>query len=338
MALTSPGVEVVVIDESQYIPSAVNTVPYFLVATAQNKADAAGIGIAAGTTAANANKTYLITSQRDLAATFGVPFFYSTTAGTPINGYELNEYGLLAAYSALGVSNRAYIQRVDIDLTELTATLSRPTGNPNDGTYWLDTSTTVWGVQEWNQTSATFTTKTPLVITDTVNVVNYAGGDYTPIPSYGSVGDYAVSAVSLNNPMYYKNDDKSRNRNSSSDDRPPDRRYRNPNLVADKASHQQQHHRGSIARDEYPQPPSDRHPRIICIDDSEYCQSLHQPQQQYQSQRRHKRDKRKVESQSRANLKTEPNSNDRSPTDYIHMIETKECTFSDPLMISLESL
>jgi hypothetical protein len=207
MALTSPGVEVVVIDESQYIPSAVNTVPYFLVATAQNKADAAGIGIAAGTTAANANKTYLITSQRDLAATFGVPFFYSTTAGTPINGYELNEYGLLAAYSALGVSNRAYIQRVDIDLTELTATLSRPTGNPNDGTYWLDTSTTVYGVQEWNQTSATFTTKTPLVITDTVNVVNYAGGDYTPIPSFGSVGDYAVSAVSLNNPMYYKNDD-----------------------------------------------------------------------------------------------------------------------------------
>ena len=207
MALTSPGVEVVVIDESQYIPSAVNTVPYFLVATAQNKADAAGIGIAAGTTAANANKTYLITSQRDLAATFGVPFFYSTTTGTPINGYELNEYGLLAAYSALGVSNRAYIQRVDIDLTELTATLSRPTGNPNNGTYWLDTSTTVWGVQEWNQTSATFTTKTPLVIVDTVNVVDFDAGDYTPIPSFGSVGDYAVSAVALNNPMYYKNED-----------------------------------------------------------------------------------------------------------------------------------
>ena len=96
MALVSPGVEVQVIDESQYIPSAVNTVPYFLIATAQNKADAAGAGVAAGTTAANANKTYLITSQRDLAATFGVPFFYNTTTGTPINGYELNEYGLLA--------------------------------------------------------------------------------------------------------------------------------------------------------------------------------------------------------------------------------------------------
>jgi hypothetical protein len=121
MALVSPGVEVTVIDESQYIPSAVNTVPYFMVATAQNKVSSDGITVAAGTLAANANKTYLITSQRDLAATFGVPFFYNTTTGTPINGYELNEYGLLAAYSALGVTNRAFIQRVDIDLTELTA-------------------------------------------------------------------------------------------------------------------------------------------------------------------------------------------------------------------------
>jgi hypothetical protein len=205
MALVSPGVEVTVIDESQYIPSAVNTVPYFLVATAQNKADAAGVGVAAGTTAANANKTYLITSQRDLAATFGVPFFYNTTTGTPINGYELNEYGLLAAYSALGVTNRAYVQRVDIDLTELTASLSRPTGNPNNGTYWLDTSTSLWGIFEWDQTAATFTNQVPIVITDTAEVVDYAGGDYTPISTIGSIGDYAVSAVSLNNENWYKN-------------------------------------------------------------------------------------------------------------------------------------
>jgi len=207
MALISPGVEVTVIDESQYIPSAVNTVPYFLVATAQNKADAAGVGVAAGTTAANANKTYLITSQRDLAATFGVPFFYNTTTGTPINGYELNEYGLLAAYSALGVTNRAYIQRVDIDLTELTASLSRPTGNANNGTYWLDTSTSLWGIFEWDQAAATFTNKIPIVITDTADVVDYDNADYTPLTTIGSIGDYAVSAVSLNNENWYKNSD-----------------------------------------------------------------------------------------------------------------------------------
>jgi hypothetical protein len=208
MALASPGVEVVVIDESQYIPSAVNTVPYFLIATAQNKADAAGVGVAAGTTAANANKTYLITSQRDLAATYGVPFFYNTTTGTPINGYELNEYGLLAAYSALGVTNRAYVQRVDIDLTELAASLSRPTGSANDGAYWLDTSTTTWGIFEWNQTTATFTNKTPIVITDTADIVNSGGttvADWAPLSSIGSIGDYAVNATNINLPGYYKN-------------------------------------------------------------------------------------------------------------------------------------
>jgi len=205
MALVSPGVEVTVIDESQYISSAVNTVPYFLVATAQNKVSSDGVTVAAGTLAANANKTYLITSQRDLAATFGVPFFYQTTTGTPINGYELNEYGLLAAYSALGVTNRAYVQRVDIDLTELTASLSRPLGTAANGTFWLDTSTTTWGIQEWNQTTNTFTVKTPTIITDSAYVVDAGAGDYTPLASFGSIGDYAVVALSIDNPGYYKN-------------------------------------------------------------------------------------------------------------------------------------
>lgn len=205
MALVSPGVEVTVIDESQYIPSAVNTVPYFLIATAQNKVSADGLTVAPGTTAANADKTFLITSQRELSATFGVPFFYQTTTGTPINGYELNEYGLLAAYSALGVTNRAYVQRVNIDLTELTASLSRPTGAPDDGTYWLNTATTAWGIQEWNQTTATFTVKTPIVITDPAEVVDVDAGDYTPLQSIGNIGDYAVSAVSVFNQGFYKN-------------------------------------------------------------------------------------------------------------------------------------
>jgi hypothetical protein len=207
MALVSPGVEVTVIDESQYIPSAVNTVPYFLIATAQNKVSGDGVTVAAGTTAANADKTYLITSQRDLVATFGVPFFYSTTTGTPINGYELNEYGLLAAYSALGVTNRAYIQRCDIDLTELTASLTRPVGEPADGTYWLDTSTSVWGIQEWNETTNVFTVATPIQIISEDDVVDAAAEDYEPLPSIGSVGDYAVIAFAQFIPGYYKNSD-----------------------------------------------------------------------------------------------------------------------------------
>ena len=201
MALTSPGVEVTIIDESQYIPAATNSVPYILLVTAQNKVSGAGVGVAAGTLKANANKTYLITSQRDLSATFGVPFFYKTTAGTPINGYELNEYGLLAAYSALGISNRCYVQRADIDLAELTATLVRPTGNPNNGTYWLDTANTQWGIFEWNQTTANFTNKIPLVIENTSDLVP---SSTVPFQRVGNIGDYAVIATDIHNPIYYK--------------------------------------------------------------------------------------------------------------------------------------
>ena len=213
MALISPGVQVTVIDESQYIPSAVNTVPYFVIATAQNKVSGSGTGVAAGTIVANANKTYLITSQRDLTATFGVPFFYSTTTGTPINGYELNEYGLLAAYSALGISNRAYVQRVNVDLTQLTATLTRPVGAPADGTFWLDTSASVWGIQQWNAATGTFTVKTPIVITSTTQVVDAAGGIFTPLASVGNIGDYAIVSTNQANDIFnvgwYKNNQNS---------------------------------------------------------------------------------------------------------------------------------
>ena len=194
MALVSPGVEVTIVDESNYVPAATNSVPYILIATAQNKISGTGPTVAPGTLAANAGKVYLVTSQRDLAATFGNPFFYKTSAGTPINGYELNEYGLLAAFSVLGISNRAYIQRADVDLSELTASLTRPTGSPDDGTYWLDTASTLWGILEWNATTGAFTNKVPLVLTSSAQLT---GG--IPAASIGSIGDYAVVATNSNN-------------------------------------------------------------------------------------------------------------------------------------------
>jgi hypothetical protein len=202
MALTSPGVEVTIIDESQYIPSATNSVPYILLVTAQNKISGAGVGVAAGTLAINANQVREITSQRDLLATYGNPFFYKTTAGTPINGYELNEYGLLAAYSALGVSNRCYVQRADIDLAVLTATLVRPTGAPNNGTYWLDTANTNWGLFQWNQTgSGSFTNQVPIAINDSADL---EPSSTVPLQNIGSIGDYAVTTLSTQNPIYFK--------------------------------------------------------------------------------------------------------------------------------------
>src|SRR6056300_929948 len=101
MALSSPGVEVQVIDESFYTPAEPGTVPMIFVATASNKANASNTGVAPGTTAANAGRPYLITSQRDLVETFGDPVFQIDNNNNPIHAGESNEYGLQAAYSLL---------------------------------------------------------------------------------------------------------------------------------------------------------------------------------------------------------------------------------------------
>ena len=204
MALVSPGVEVSVVDQSQYVPAPTNSVPYILIATAQDKTSGTSTSTATGTTAANANKVNLVTSQRDLVTLYGNPTFYNTSAGTPINGYELNEYGLLAAYSVLGISNRAYVQRVDVDLNALAASLTRPLGEATNNAWWLDTAETKWGIHEWSSSTSTFTNKVPTVITSTSDL---DGG--VPKTSIGAIGDYAVVATNANNPVYYKNRDNS---------------------------------------------------------------------------------------------------------------------------------
>jgi len=187
MALTSPGVQVTIIDQSQYLPAATNSVPLVVFATAQNKSNPSGTGVAAGTTAANAGKLYQITSQKDLADFYGIPFFYTTTNGTPIQGYELNEYGLLAAYSALGVTNRVYCLRADIDLAAFVGTVARPSGAPTNGAYWQNITTSTWGIYQFNATTGTFSEKMPIIINDTA----YLSGGF-PLDSIGNIGDYCV--------------------------------------------------------------------------------------------------------------------------------------------------
>ena len=113
--LTSPGVEVSVIDESFYVPADAGTTPLFIVASAQDKTAGSGTTTAPGTTSSLANQVYLITSQRELTETFGDPKFYTDASGNSLNGYELNEYGLQAAYSFLGVANRAFVLRANIN-------------------------------------------------------------------------------------------------------------------------------------------------------------------------------------------------------------------------------
>ena len=205
MALVSPGVQVSVIDESFYTPAEPGTVPCIFIATAQDKTSSSGTGTATGTTAANAGKVFLMTSQRELAETFGDPVFKTDASNNPIHGGETNEYGLQAAYSFLGVANRAFVVRANVDLGQLEATATAPAANPVAGTYWFDTVNSKYGVFEWNGSAATttggqsFTNQPVTVITDSDQI-----SASIPKNSVGQAGDYAINATDTNNDLFYK--------------------------------------------------------------------------------------------------------------------------------------
>jgi hypothetical protein len=202
--LSSPGVSVSVIDESFYTPAAAGTVPLIIVASAENKQNSAGTGTAPGTTAAKAGEVYLLTSQKDLGDTFGTPIFKTDANNNPVHAGEQNEYGLQAAYSYLGVSNRAYVVRADIDLAQLDPQADAPTSAPDDGTYWLDTASSYFGIFEWNATTQSFSNKVPVVITDTTKIADMGAQYPAPRSSIGLPGDYAVVTVTTDITFWFK--------------------------------------------------------------------------------------------------------------------------------------
>lgn len=200
--LQSPGVLVTVTDESVYASAPQGTIPLFVIATASNKPSSTpGAGTAPMTVPTQAGTLFLATSQRELLQNFGNPLFYSVQ-GTPIQGYELNEYGLWSAYSYLGISNQAYILRANIDLGALAATTTAPAGPPIAGTYWFDLTDTTWGVFRANGSTspgAAWNLVTLLVATGTdVDDSN------VPLTSFGASGNVCVVPTTIDNFLYEK--------------------------------------------------------------------------------------------------------------------------------------
>lgn len=205
--LVSPGLEITVTDESQYIPAAVGTVPLVIIATEENKATPGG-GTAVGTLKENAGLLYGVTSQRELINTYGAPIFKQSAAGTPLHANELNEYGLLAAYSSLGIGNRAYILRADVDLAQLESTTVRPKGDVDNGTYWLDLESTDWGLFEWDAEVGEFVKINPIVVVDDNQLFfdNTPGiQTWVPKSSVGKIGQYSVVPKTGRNLVFHKN-------------------------------------------------------------------------------------------------------------------------------------
>ncbi|HET8688765.1 MAG TPA: phage tail sheath C-terminal domain-containing protein [Methanosarcina sp.] len=198
MALVSPGTQISINNQSQYVASNVGSVPLVVLATAQDKQYNGAA--ATGTSKAMAGKLQSFTSQRDLVTALGTPNFQLSASGTPIHGSEINEYGLLTSYSALGLTNRLFAIRADIDLKQLVGTSVRPVGAKANGTEWLNLSSTDDGIFELNATSGTFSSihSNLLHITSAsqVHTVTVSGQPVsTPIQSLGTQGTYALVYV-----------------------------------------------------------------------------------------------------------------------------------------------
>lgn len=194
--LVSPGTSVTVIDESFYDSSGPGTVPLIFIATEENKAASDGSGVAEGTLKQNAGKLNLITSQRELLTTFGLPEFKSI-AGTQRHAYELNEYGLLAAHSYLGLANRAYVVRGDVDLAQLEPSSVPPVGTPLPGQYWFDVSESNLGLFLWDDTDGVWV-DTPFKVVTNESQIDSNGAPILGYPA--AVGEYAWVAGRTNVP------------------------------------------------------------------------------------------------------------------------------------------
>lgn len=200
VTLVSPGVSVTVIDESFYVSAGQGTVPLFFVATAQDKLQQDGVTLAAATAQENANKLLLMTSQRDVLQSFGTPIFREDS-GSVLQGDELNEYGLHGLYSYMGIANRAYVIRSDLDLNQMAETTVEPAGDPTHGTYWFDTDDTSYGLFKSNGNP------NPGLAWDRIIPVFPTASQITsgvPNPSFGSVGDFAIVTQNTLNMVYEK--------------------------------------------------------------------------------------------------------------------------------------
>jgi hypothetical protein len=122
-SLISPGVSVTITDESFFIPAAAVTVPLIFIATSDEKkqapsssGSAASLLDASGTFEHGVIRT--VTSLKQSVALYGIPNFLVDTAGNPHHGDVRNEYGLFALNQFLGIGNRAYVVRANVNLND----------------------------------------------------------------------------------------------------------------------------------------------------------------------------------------------------------------------------
>jgi hypothetical protein len=116
MALVSPGTSVTVTDESFFIPVSAPTVPLIFIATQDEKLRADGVTDAEGTFEHSVVRT--VTSLKQSTELYGVPKFLEDSSGNKYHGDARNEYGLFALNQYLGIGNRAFVVRANVNLND----------------------------------------------------------------------------------------------------------------------------------------------------------------------------------------------------------------------------
>lgn len=114
--LISPGVSVSVVDQSFFFPVSATTIPLIFLATQGGKVQTDGVSPAVGTTESGVVRT--VTSQTQSLALYGLPSFRNDISGNEFHGDARNEYGLIALNSFLGIGNRAYVVRANVNLDD----------------------------------------------------------------------------------------------------------------------------------------------------------------------------------------------------------------------------
>lgn len=115
MALVSAGVSVTITDDSFFIPAAAATVPLIFLATASEKLQTNG-DPALGTYEYDQVRT--ITSMEQSVRNYGVPIFKTDIDGNAQHGDARNEYGLFGLNQFLGIGNRAFVVRANVNLND----------------------------------------------------------------------------------------------------------------------------------------------------------------------------------------------------------------------------
>jgi hypothetical protein len=200
-SLVSAGVSVSVTDSSLYFSTSAPTVPLIFIATRSGKLQADGVTSAAGTLEAGVIRE--VTSVAESLELYGIPYFWKDASGNEFHGDARNEYGLLALNQFLGLGNRAYVIRADIDTTDESETfisLGVPAVVPGtveyngDGDGVLMNITAVDNTVKPQTITITFTTSTTFAVTGSVS--GYIGSGVVGTPFTSTKVNFTINAGS----------------------------------------------------------------------------------------------------------------------------------------------